>query len=166
MKNKKNIELWFSLLLLFLTFVISVISYQYWYDLLFFIGSLFFVHWIGLIATIFIAILVPTYYILKRKKPKYIKKLLKIHVFGNLLSYLFISIHFSQNTGRLSQLFLRLEDGFIFFIVLSVLIVTGMIERFGRKPNLSKYIKSIHRYGVFLFYLIMLIHTLQGFNLI
>jgi hypothetical protein len=149
-----------------LTLFFSSISFVFWYELLFFVESLFFIHWLGLISTIFIALLVPIYYVLKRKKPPRIKSLLRIHVFGNLLAYMLVSIHFSQNTGRLIANFLKLEDGFVLFLVLSIIIATGMFERFSSRKNFMKYIKPIHRYTVIFFYFFMLVHTLQGFNVI
>lgn len=166
MTKHKNKEFWFSLLLLFLTVILSVFSFFNWNDLLFFVSSIFFIHWLGLISTFFIAVLVPIYYVLKRKRPQFIKKLIKIHVFGNLISFLFISIHFSQNTGRLSGSYFKLEDGFILFFFLSLLVATGILERFENNRKIVRYTKPIHRYGVFIFYLIALIHTLQGFNII
>ena len=164
-KHKKS-ELWLSLLLLFLTVIVSVVAFVYWVDLLFFVDSLFFVHWLGLVATIFIATFVPVYYVLKRKRPQKIKTLLRIHVFGNLLSFLLVSVHFAQNTGRLSGLLLKLEDGFVLFLVLSVIVATGVLERFSAKRKLVRYTKPVHRYTVAVLYLIIIIHTLQGFNLI
>lgn len=166
MKNRKNTEFWLSVILLLFTLILSTVAYINWYSLSFFVGSLFFVHWIGLAATLFIATLVPIYYILKRRKPQKIKTLLRIHVFGNLISYLLISIHFAQNTGRLSGLPLRLEDGLVLFMVLSIIVATGLLERFGAKRNLIIYTKPVHRYTVAIFYLITLIHTLQGFIII
>ena len=92
--------------------------------------------------------------------------LLKLHVFGNLFSFLLVSIHFAQNTGRLAQFYPRLEDGFVLFLVLSIIVATGMMERFGAKLKLVRYTKYIHRYSVALFYFVTVIHMLQGFNII
>jgi hypothetical protein len=146
--------------------IFSAIAYVYWFDLLFFVGSLFFVHWLGLGATIFIAVFVPIYYILKRNKPRKIKTLLKIHIFGNLLGFLLVSIHFSQNIGRLAGFYPRLSDGFVLFLVMALIVATGVIERFAGKPKLTRYTKPVHRYTIAVFYLILIFHTFQGFNII
>jgi hypothetical protein len=148
-----------------LTTLFSFFAFVRWYDFSFFVGSLFFIHWLGLLATIFIVVLVPIYYILKRKRPRKIKTLLRIHVFGNLFAFLLVSVHFAQNTGRLIQ-FPRLEDGFVLFLVLSIIIITGMFERFGNKLKLVRYTDLIHRYAVVILYLVTFIHVLQGFILI
>jgi hypothetical protein len=162
---KRGIDFWFSMLILFFTVVVSVIAFVNWVELLFFV-DIYFIHWIGIAATTFIAFFIPIYYILKRTKPRKIKTLLKIHVFGNLLAFLLVSVHFSQNLGRLAGFYPRLSDGFILVLIMTVIVTTGVIERFARKPKLVKYTKPIHRYSVFVFYLVILVHALQGFNII
>ena len=166
MRYYRNSDFWASLLVLLVTVILSVVAYVNWFSLSFFVGDLFFVHWLGLAATVFIAALVPVYYVLKRKSPKNIRTLLRLHVFGNLLSFLLVSIHFAQNTGRISGFYPRLEDGFILFLVLSLIVITGVLERFRVRPKLVKYTKPIHRYAVLIFFLVMTVHVLQGFNLI
>ena len=166
MKHYRNSECWASLLILLVTVFFSAVAYVRWYSLGFFVGSLFFVHWLGLGATGYIAVLVPIYYVLKRSRPQNIKTLMKLHVFGNLFSFLLVSIHFAQNTGRLSGFYPRLEDGFVLFLVLSIIVATGMVERFGAGHKLVEYTKPLHRYAVAVFYLVMAIHVLQGFNII
>jgi hypothetical protein len=163
---KRKLDFWISLIILVFAVVFSVVAYVSWFELLFFVGSLFFVHWLGLAATIFIAVFVPIYYVLKRNKPRKIKTLLRIHVIGNLLGFLLVSVHFSQNIGRLAGFYPRLSDGFVLFLVMAVIVATGIIERFSGKPNFIKYTKPIHRYTVALFYLVVIVHTLQGFNII
>ena len=162
---KRKLDFWATLAILVFVLNFSVLSYAYWYELLFFI-DLSFIHWLGLGGTIFIAAFVPVYFVLKRSKPRKIKTLLRIHVFGNLLGFLLVSVHFSQNLGRLAAFYPRLSDGFVLFLVMAVIVATGVIERFAGKPKLVKYTKPIHRYAVALFYLVVIVHTLQGFNII
>jgi hypothetical protein len=166
LKFHRKSELWASLLLLLVTIIFSALAYVRWYSLGFFVGSLFFVHWLGLMATVFIAALVPIYYVLKRRRPQNIKTLLRLHVFGNLFSFLLVSVHFAQNTGRLSGFYPRLEEGFILFLVLSIIVATGMLERFGARHKLVRYTKPVHRYTVAVFYLVMAVHVLQALNTI
>ena len=163
---KHGLDFWLSSVILLVTVILSVVAYVNWYELLFFVGSLFFIHWIGLAATIFVATFVPIYYVVKRNKPRKIKTLLRIHVFGNLLGFLLVSVHFSQNIGRLAGFYPRLSDGFVLFLVMAIIVITGVIERFAGKPKLVRYTKPIHRYTVAVFYLIVIVHTLQGFNII
>ena len=165
-KCLKYSEFWLSLLILLVTVLFSAVAYVLWYNLGFFVGSLFFVHWLGLAATAFIAVLVPVYYVLKRRRPQKLKTLLRLHVFGNLFSFLLVSIHFAQNTGRLSGFIPRLEDGFVLFLVLSIIVATGMLERFGARHKIVKYTKPVHRYAVAVFYLVMAVHVLQSLIII
>jgi hypothetical protein len=146
------------------TTIFSVVAFVDWYSFSFFVGSLFFVHWLGISATLFVAIMIPVYSILKRKRPKTIKTMLKVHVFGNLLSFMLVAAHFAQNMGRLSGAYTRLNFGFVLFLVLAVIVSTGMLERFGHK--LARHTRPIHRYAVALFYIVAVIHALQGFNTI
>jgi hypothetical protein len=165
-KCLKHSEFWLSLLILLVTILFSAVAYFRWYRLGFFVGSLFFVHWLGLAATVFIAGLVPVYYVLKRRRPQKLKTLLRLHIFGNLISFLLVSIHFAQNTGRLSGFILRLEDGFVLFLVLSIIVATGMFERFGARFKIVKYTKPVHRCAVAVFYLVMAVHVLQSLSII
>ena len=162
----KYSEFWLSLFILLVTVLFSAVAYVRWYSLGFFVGSLFFVHWLGLAATVFIAVLVPVYYVLKRRRLQKLKTLLRLHVFGNLFSFLLVSIHFAQNTGRLSGFIPRLEDGFVLFLVLSIIVATGMLERFGARHKIVKCTKPVHRYAVAVFYLVMAVHVLQSLSII
>ena len=162
----KYSEFWLSLAILLFTLLFSAVAYVRWYSLGFFVGSLFFVHWLGLAASVFITVLVPVYYVLKRRRPQKLKTLLRLHVFGNLFSFLLVSIHFAQNTGRLSGFIPRLEDGFVLFLVLSIIVATGMLERFGARHKIVKYTKPVHRYAVAVFYLVMAVHVLQSLIII
>ena len=165
LKYYRSVEFWASLLILLVTAVLSVWAFVNWIKLSFYVGDLFFVHWLSIAATIFIAVLVPVYYVLKRVSPKHFKMLLRIHVFGNLLAFLLISIHFAQHTGRLIWFISRLADGLALFLVLSIIVATGMIERFGAKLKLARYIKFVHSYAVVLFYLVLVYHVLQSLPL-
>jgi len=162
LKYYRNPEFWASSLLLLVTAIVSVWAFDNWLSLSIFVGDLFFVHWLSIVATAFIAVMVPVYYVLKRVSPKHVKTLLRIHVFGNLFAFLLISIHFAQHTGRLIWFVSRLEDGFALFLVLSIIVATGMIERFGAKLKLARYIKLVHSYAVVAFYLVVVYHVLQA----
>ena len=162
MKIYRSPEFWASLLILLVTFVLSVWAFDNWFSLNVFVGDLFFVHWLSIGAVAFIAVQVPVYYVLKRKSPKHFKTLLRIHVFGNLFAFLLISIHFAQNTARLVGFISRLEDGLILFLVLSIIVATGLIERFGAKLKFVRYIKLVHSYVVVFFYLVVIFHVLQS----
>ncbi len=166
LKNYRTVELWLTLILLLATVIASIITYIFWYRLTFFVGSYLFIHWLGLIATAFVVVSIPIHYILKRKRPQSFKKILKIHTIGTLFAFLLISIHFSQNVGRLAGAFQRLGVGFALYLVISLIVATGIVRRYQRNGKLSRYIKYIHKYTVIILYLVILIHLLKGFNIL
>ena len=141
-------------------------AYVFWYHLIFFVGSYLFIHWLGIIATIFIAVFIPIYIILKRTRPQQSRIFLKLHVFGNLFAFLVVSIHFAQNLARLAGFLQRLGDGLALYFVLLIIVTTGIFERYQTGSKLHRYTKFIHKYTVIILYLIILIHVLEGFNIL
>ncbi len=166
MKYHRNLECWLTILLLLVTVVLSIVAYVFWYRLTFFIGNYLFIHWLGLIATSYVAISNPIHYFLKRKRRQNYKTILKIHVFGNLFAFLLISLHFAQNVGRLTGSLQTLSEGFVLYLLLSLIVLTGIIERYQNIGNLSRVVRGVHIYTVIILYFIMLIHILEGFNLL
>jgi hypothetical protein len=148
------------------TVVASVVFFVSWFNLIYFVGPFLFSHWFSLVGFLFISTLLPIYYVLKRKRPKHSKTLLRIHVFGNLLSFLLICSHVAQHLGRLASIFPYLDTGIISFLITATVVATGFFERFRFTGKQTKYIKAIHRYMTVFFYLILLVHTLHGFNII
>jgi hypothetical protein len=163
LKTYKKLEFWLSMILLLITIIFSGFAYVFWYELLFFVGPFLLIHWLGLIGSIFVGSFIPIYYVLKRKRLQNRKNLLRIHVFGNLLAFLLISIHFAQNIGRLANFYPKMGDGIVLFLVLATFVITGFTERFQLIKKWAKYNRFVHRYSVVIFYLIVILHTLQGF---
>lgn len=160
-----RIEFLFTLILLFTTIILSIIGFVFWYNLIFFIGSYFFIHWLGLFAAIFIVISIPLYYLIKWVKPQNFKLFMKIHVLGNLFAFMIVSIHFAQNFGRLAGALYRLNDGFLLYLLLILIVGTGINDRYKISQKLLRYTKFIHKYSVIILFLIMTIHILEGFNI-
>lgn len=165
LKNRKA-EFWLTLILLLAIIISSIAAYIFWYKLTFFIGSYLFIHWLSIMATAFITVAIPIHFILKRKRPQNFKTVLKIHTFGNLSAFWLISIHFAQNLGRLAGALQRLGTGFALYPVLVVILATGIVDRYQTHGKFSKYIKSIHKYIVIILYVLILLHVLEGFNII
>ena len=164
--KSRKLEFWLTMILLLTVTMSSIAAYVFWYKLTFFVGSYLFIHWLSIVATAFIAVSAPIHYILKRKRPQNFKVLLKIHTFGNLLAFWLISIHFAQNVGRLAGALQRLGIGFALYPVLVVTVATGIVDRYQAHGKFSKYIKLIHKYVVILLYLLIVLHVLEGFNVI
>ena len=163
MKYSRNVEFWLVVLTILVTIVISVAIWVGFVDLLFFVGPYLFGHWLGWIGTFFIAIVSPLYYMLKRKKPRMIKTLVKVHVFGSLVSFLLITIHFMVQVTRPPEAYPDLNTGIILQAVMLILVITGFLYRFkiirSVRPHLNRF---LHISITLSFYLVIGVHTLQG----
>jgi uncharacterized membrane protein len=160
MKLLRDLNFLTSLAIILLTICLSAgVSFN-WFQLRFLIGPLTFSHWLSWIGTIFIAFYTPLYYILKRRHPKRIKDLLKIHILGSLLAFMLVSMHFFQMRPR--------GTGEALFITVSILVVTGFISRFQMLKKIGKYNlirphinKFIHISVISTFYIVIIVHIFQ-----
>ena len=167
MKNFKSVEFWLAFGLIVVTIVLSVATYLRWFDLNFFVGPYRYTHWLSWIGTLFIAFFTPAYYLLKNRNAKKLKILLRIHVFGNLISFLLISIHYAQQVGRPPRFFPDLGTGVVLYILLPLLVASGFLHRFQVirriRPHLNRF---LHVSLTLSFYIVILVHILQGLNIL
>jgi hypothetical protein len=176
MENKslsRDNDFWIAIVILIFTTIFSTAAYQRWVNLRFQIGPFYFTHWLVIIGSTFIAFYTPVYYIYKRKNPKHVKTLLRVHVFGNLLSVMLISIHYAQQLGRPEQFYPDLGTGLMLYIVMFILVATGFLTRFGFVQRFGWFGGVLPHQNRFLhvaitlsFYLSILIHSLQNFGII
>lgn len=171
-KNKKsglfrNNEFLIATLMIIATVFLSVVSYLRVYDLNFIVGQYRLSHWFSWVGTFFIAIYSPIYFALKRKYPGKIRTLLRIHIYGNLFSFLLISIHFTQQISRPEAFFPDLSTGLLLFIVVPILVLTGYFQRFKIVKAINSHAnRYLHISLTLTFYLAILIHILQGISMI
>jgi hypothetical protein len=171
MKILKNIGFWLALIIVLVTIYLSFATYLRWLPLSFRIGGLFFAHWLGIVGSLFIGIYSPIYYIVKRRYPKRIKGLVRIHVFGNLLSFMLISIHIAQQLGRPPQFYPDLGAGLALYIITLILVATGFIHRYGLLASLGRYQlphrnKFTHVGLTLSFYIVIIVHALRNFGIL
>ncbi len=121
----------------------------------FFVGPLVFTHWMSLIGGFWIAIVTPIYYLLKHHRPNRIKALIRIHLFGNLIAFMLISIHFTFWITTVSFI----GTGLALFVSVFTLVVTGLLQRF-TTLNSRRPIRFLHFSMTTAFYLILVIHIL------
>jgi hypothetical protein len=169
----RDIDFWIAIGILVLTTIISIPTYLRWINLRFQIGPFYFTHWLTIIGSTFIAVYTPVYYIYKRRYLKQVKTLVRVHVFGNLLSVMLISIHYAQQIGRPEQFYPDLGTGLMLYVVMFILVATGFLTRFGiiqRFGWLSGVLphqnRFLHIAITFSYYLSILIHSLQNFGII
>lgn len=162
----RNRQFYAALLLLLAIIVLSIGNYQRWWNLHFYIGPLYFHHWLSFIGAAYIAVFTPIYAITKRRSPQRFGTLLKVHVFSNLVAFLFISMHFTQHMGRPSQFAPTLGTGLTLYIIVAILVLTGFMRRFQLVKKLSKSWRFIHVSLSLSFYIVMAVHILHNLGII
>jgi len=170
MNSNKDLIFWSALMIILIAVFLLVAVYFKWLSVSFFVGPLRFGHWLGVLGTLFIAFLTPAYYILKRRYPKRLKAMLNVHIFGNLFSFMFISVHFAQQISRPPQFYPDLGTGVILYVTMLLLVSTGFLHRFrlleGRgiyPPHRNRF---LHLSITLTFYLVIVFHSLRNLGLI
>lgn len=130
------------------------------------VGPFFIHHWFSLTGTAFIAFFTPFYYVLKRRSPHLLRGLLRVHVFGNLISVLLISNHFGHQLGRPAEFYPDLATGIVLYPVALLLVLTGFLMRFNFGVKNRRNWRFIHSSLTVTFYAIILVHVLHGFGII
>jgi hypothetical protein len=170
MNPSKDLNFWSALMIILVAIFLLVAVYFDWLGVSFFVGPLRFGHWLGVLGTIFIAIFTPAYYILKRRYPKRLKTMLNLHIFGNLFSFILISIHFAQQMSRPPQFYPDLGTGVISYIAVLILVSTGFLHRFklleGRRIYPPHRNRFLHLSITLTFYLVIVFHALHNLGLI
>lgn len=164
--RSNNPIFWIALLLIIAT---PILMYSVYADILqlhIYVGPYYIHHWLSWIGATFIAIYTPIYYLLKRRNPQRIKNLLIIHVFGNLLAFMFISVHFTQQISRPAQFYPDLGTGIVLYAAVFLMVATGFSMRFRIASTAIKALKFIHTSTTVAFYLIILVHILHGLGVI
>ena len=159
--NFKNSEFLLALLIVIVTALLMVAAFMHWINVSFFVGPLRFSHWLAIIGTIYIAIATPAFVLLKRYYPEKYKGLLSYHIFGNLLFFSLISIHFAGQLGRSTAFFPSLGTGLALYIALTLEVISGFAERFPLIKQIDhKTNQFIHASLVMVFYLVIIFHVL------
>ena len=107
--NFKDSEFLLALLIVVVAGSVMIAAYLHWINMSFFVGPLRFSHWLAIIGTSYIAIDTPAFVALKRFYPEKFKGLLRYHIFGNLIFFSLISLHFAAQLGRPSAHYPTLE---------------------------------------------------------
>lgn len=154
-----------SVLVIFVTVIMMFAVYFDWVQLHILIGPYYIHHWLSWIGTSFVAVFTPIYIWMKRNNPANLKNLLRVHVLGNLVSFLFVSIHFTQQISRPAEFYPHLATGVVLYPTIFLLVATGFITRFTSYKN-KKGMLFVHRAVTLTFYLTIIIHILHGIEVI
>lgn len=157
---------WAIALIILATVYFSVATYLRWFNLGFLVGALRFNVWLSLTAVLFIAIYTPIYYLMRRVYPRRAKALLGIHVIGNLVAFMLISVHFAHQVGRPPQFYPNLDTGIILYLVMLIMTTTGILQRFRIAQSQVRKWRFLHVSVAISFYLVIFVHILHGIGLI
>lgn len=148
---------WGTLVIILLTISLSALIIVERSSFGFFVGPLLFTHWMSLTGAFWIAVVTPVYYVFKHRHPERIKAWLRIHTFGNLLSLMLISVHFTYWITIVSFI----GTGTALFVAVLTLVFTGLLQRFNMLQSSRRQIKFLHVSMTTAFYLILTIHILS-----
>ena len=163
MKVSKSPSFWLGIGILLASLYFSLATAFRWLDIRFRIGPYFVTHWLGWIGTLFIAVYTPIYYIVKRRSPHILKYLIPIHMFGNLLAFIGISMHFFQQITRPPRFPPDLGTGVALYLVMVILVSSGFLHRFQLLPSsIPHQNRFLHVSITLAFYIVIGIHILQG----
>jgi hypothetical protein len=153
-------------MILLVILVISIGNYQRWWDWRFPLGPFSSTHWLVWIGAGYLAVFTPVYAYLKRRRTESYSTLMKVHVFGNLLAFFLISIHYTQQTGRPAEFAADQSTGLVLFILVTTMVLTGFAQRFNIIRRLVRQWRFIHVSLSISFYIVLVIHVLQFFNVL
>lgn len=138
-----------------------------WFSFSYFIGPLRAIHYIAIAGTLYVAVSVPLIALLKRRYPQKYVALTKAHVFMNLFCFLLISLHFAGQLGRPAEFYPELGTGLALYIAMVLQVLSGLIIRFSSRQSLKPLTsRSLHIGLALVFYIVIVIHFLHGFNII
>jgi hypothetical protein len=123
-------------------------------------------HWFAWGGTLFVFISSIAQPIVKRKSPSHYKTMLPIHMLGNLIAVMFISIHFAQQLTRPSTSFPDLGTGVVLYASMILLVATGLARYSG---IIRKYFRSVyflHAAFALTFFVVIIVHVLHGISII
>ena len=149
----------FATLFLMVADNLSIIHFGY------FVGPFRANHWFVILGTFYIAFSVPIITKLKQKHNSKFLSLFRVHVFGNLLAFLLISLHFAGQISRPAEFSPDLGTGLTLYIIMILLVASGFTHRFNLIPKIKSQTRKFVHVGLsFSFYIVIVIHMLHGFG--
>lgn len=140
MERLRDPDLWGSLAIILFTIFLSGLIIVDRSSFSFSAGPLPFTHWLALIGGFWIAVVTPIYVVLVHRRPKRFKAWVRIHLFGNLVAFMLISVHFTYWVISVSFI----GTGMALFVAALTLVVTGLLQRFTILQRMGRYVRFIH----------------------
>ena len=148
---------WGALVIILLTLCLSALVVVDRSSFGFFVGPLPFTHWMSLIGGFWVAVVTPVYYVFKHRRPERIKVWIRIHMYGNLVAFMLISVHFTYWIISVSFI----GTGLALFVAVAALVLTGLLQRFNLLRSLRRQMRFLHVSMTTAFYLILVFHILS-----
>ena len=166
MSNRfRDYRFWVALALVIITVFLIYAVYTRVLPLHFEIAGEFFHHWLSWAGVLFVAFFTPIYYLLKRAYPNHYRKLLGVHIFGNLTAVMLVSIHFTQQISRPATAYPNLGTGIVLYPTMLLLVLAGFVLAFGFSKKYGAW-RLFHRSLSVTFYMVIVVHILHGLGII
>ena len=166
MKILRSAEFWAALSIIITTIVLMIADRLQWIHFGYFVGPFRANHWFVWIGTLYVAFAVPAIAVSKKRFARKFLALFRLHVFGNLLAFLLISLHFAGQIDRPAAFYPDLGTGLALYVIMILLVATGFTHRFQLIPQIKSQTRRFVHIGLsFSFYIIIGIHILHGLGL-
>ncbi len=140
--------------------------YNRWFSFAARVGPYRIIHYIAFLGTLYIAFGVILFSFVKRRSFSHPKTILGIHTFGNLFSFLLVSMHFAGQVGRPADFYPEFGTGLALYISTVLLVSSGFFLRFGILKFGPATKRFIHVSLAFAFYIIIFVHILHGVGIL
>jgi hypothetical protein len=160
-------DFWAIATIIIVTAVLMIALSLHWFHFGFLVGPFHLNHWFTLIGTIYIAVAVPTIAFLKRRFPMKYQTLYRIHILGNPLAFLLISLHFASQISRPAESYSPLGTGLVMYSAMVLLVCTGILQRFHLLSRVKpQTLRFLHIGSALTFYLTIVVHVLHGLGIL
>jgi hypothetical protein len=166
MRIPREKDFWAIATVIIVTAVLMIAEILHWIRLGFLVGPYRLSHWFTWTGTVYIAFAVPAIAFLKKRFPEKYQTLYRLHILGNSLAFLLISLHFAGQISRPAESYPPLGTGLVLYVAMVLLVSTGILQRFHLVPNgkLQK-LRFLHIGSAFAFYLTIVVHVLHGLGI-
>jgi hypothetical protein len=161
-----KVQRWIALSLVLAAVLLATGTYLYWWSLSRPAGAFVLHHAMVIAGAAYILVVVPVYSYVKRHANSRRAAFLKAHVFGNLAAFALISAHFSFQMARPAEFGPVLGTGLSAYVLVLMLITTGIMQRFGVAPHYVATWRSVHVGLAVSLYVVVGVHALHNFGLL
>jgi len=148
--------------LLAISIFVAVGTYMRLWDIYFSIGPFSSDHWLSIIGGTYLLIFMVIFAYMKRYTAVNRGTLLKVHMFGNLLAVMFVSVHFAEQMGHAHDL----GTGLATYLLLVVIVATGFMMRFGLLTRQRESWRLFHVGLSLSLFIVVVIHALKNFGIL